>query len=113
MAAFRRGPPTANRGKRIAIGLGGYPDVTLAEARETASANRRKVCQGEDPRKRKPVATRQTTASKSYPTSRRLRRRELVDTWGSSSGLISANWHHLTRTRRKAAARRAFPCLLD
>ena len=37
-------------GKRIAIGLGGYPDVTLAEARETALANRRKVRQGEDPR---------------------------------------------------------------
>ena len=37
-------------GKPVNIGLGVYPVVTLAQARETALANRRAVAGGEDPR---------------------------------------------------------------
>ena len=37
------------RGKRRDLGLGGYPLVTLAMAREAALANRRKVHAGDDP----------------------------------------------------------------
>ena len=37
------------RGKRISMGLGGYPVVTLKEARETALENRRMARQGIDP----------------------------------------------------------------
>ena len=37
-------------GKPVNIGLGSYPVVTLAEAREKALANRRAVAQGDDPR---------------------------------------------------------------
>ena len=37
------------RGKRRELGLGGYPLVTLAMAREAALANRRKVHAGDDP----------------------------------------------------------------
>ena len=51
------------RGKRIVVGLGGYPVVTLAEARETALANRRLARQGVDPRKaRKTAPTFRTVA---------------------------------------------------
>ena len=39
------------RGKRIVVGLGGWPTVTLKEARDTALANRRMARQGIDPRK--------------------------------------------------------------
>lgn len=38
-------------GKPVNIGLGPYPVVTLAEAREAALANRRAVRQGHDPRR--------------------------------------------------------------
>ena len=38
------------RGKRIAMGLGGFPVVTLAEAREAALENRRMARKGVDPR---------------------------------------------------------------
>ena len=36
-------------GKRREIGLGGFPTVTLAKARETALANKRSVLAGQDP----------------------------------------------------------------
>ena len=39
------------RGKRIVVGLGGWPVVSLKEARETALENRRMARQGVDPRK--------------------------------------------------------------
>lgn len=42
-------------GRPVNIGLGSYPLVSLAEARETALANRREVAQGGDPRQ-KPAA---------------------------------------------------------
>ena len=38
------------QGKRRDMGLGGYPMVTLAEAREKAIANRKRARNGEDPR---------------------------------------------------------------
>ena len=41
----------AGTGKRIAMGLGGYPIVSLADARAVALENRRKARKGEDPRK--------------------------------------------------------------
>ncbi len=41
----------AGTGKRVAMGLGGYPLVSLAEARAAAIENRRKARTGEDPRK--------------------------------------------------------------
>ena len=41
----------AGTGKRVAMGLGGYPIVSLAEARAVAIENRRKARKGEDPRK--------------------------------------------------------------
>lgn len=37
------------------IGLGAYPVVTLAEARDAALGNRRKIAQGRDPRDKKPL----------------------------------------------------------
>lgn len=37
-------------GKRTNLGLGAYPIITLADAREQALANRRAVAQGKDPR---------------------------------------------------------------
>lgn len=37
-------------GRRVDLGLGGWPVVTLAAARDAALANRRKVHAGEDPR---------------------------------------------------------------
>ena len=39
-------------GKPVNIGLGAYPIVTLAEAREAALRNRRAIAQGRDPRRR-------------------------------------------------------------
>ena len=39
------------RGRRIVVGLGGWPVVSLKEARETALENRRMARQGVDPRK--------------------------------------------------------------
>lgn len=45
-------------GKRIGIGLGGYPVVTVKEARETALENRRMARQGVDPRKARTTAPR-------------------------------------------------------
>ena len=39
-------------GKPVNIGLGAYPVVTLAEAREAALRNRRKLARGHDPRDR-------------------------------------------------------------
>ena len=44
------------RGKRIAMGLGGFPVVTLAEAREAALDNRRMARKGIDPRKPRTTA---------------------------------------------------------
>ena len=41
-------------GKPVNIGLGAWPVVTLAEARETALKNRRAIAQGRDPRARTP-----------------------------------------------------------
>ena len=38
-------------GKQVHLGLGAYPVVTLAEAREAALANRRIAAQGKDPRR--------------------------------------------------------------
>ena len=40
-------------GKPVNIGLGGYPIVTLAEARDAALRNRREIAQGHDPRDKK------------------------------------------------------------
>lgn len=40
-------------GRRCDLGLGGWPVVSLAEAREVAFDNRRKVRRGEDPREEK------------------------------------------------------------
>ena len=37
------------------IGLGAFPVVTLAEARDAALGNRRKIAQGHDPRHKKPL----------------------------------------------------------
>ena len=44
-------------GKQVHLGLGKYPVVTLAEAREAALANRRIVAQGKDPRTATEVPT--------------------------------------------------------
>ena len=41
-------------GKPVNIGLGAYPVVTLAEAREAALNNRRAIAKGRDPRARSP-----------------------------------------------------------
>ena len=42
-------------GKPVNIGLGAYPVVTLAEARDEALRNRRAIAQGRDPRARAPL----------------------------------------------------------
>lgn len=42
-------------GKPVNIGLGAYPIVTLAEARDEALRNRRAIAQGRDPRHRSPL----------------------------------------------------------
>jgi len=42
-------------GKPVNIGLGAYPVVTLAEARDEALRNRRVIAQGRDPRVRAPL----------------------------------------------------------
>ena len=42
-------------GKPVNIGLGAYPVVTLAEARDEALRNRRTIAQGRDPRVRAPL----------------------------------------------------------
>ena len=42
-------------GKPVNIGLGAYPVVTLAEARDEALRNRRAIAQGRDPRVRAPL----------------------------------------------------------
>lgn len=49
-------------GKRIEIGLGSALDVTLAKAREKASAARLAVLEGQDPRKARPGPTASTQA---------------------------------------------------
>ena len=41
-------------GKPVNIGLGAYPIVTLAEARDVALRNRRAIAQGRDPRRKSP-----------------------------------------------------------
>ena len=55
------------RGKRRELGLGGYPLVTLAMAREAALANRRKVHAGGDPLAEKQRA-RPTSPGSPSPT---------------------------------------------
>ena len=47
-------------GEPANIGLGSYPIVTLAEAREKALTNRRDVEQGKDPRRTSPSVPRFT-----------------------------------------------------
>ena len=42
-------------GKPVNIGLGTYPIVTLAEARDAALRNRRAIAQGRDPRRKAPL----------------------------------------------------------
>ena len=43
-------------GRRRDIGVGGYPTISLAKARERAAANRTAVADGKDPRADKPPA---------------------------------------------------------
>ena len=50
-------------GEPANIGLGSYPIVTLAEAREKALTNRRDVEQGKDPRRTSPSVPRFTNAA--------------------------------------------------
>ena len=47
---LRNGPRATGRDTRVQMGLGRYPDVTLAEAREKALSNRRVARNGGDPR---------------------------------------------------------------
>ena len=74
------------RGKRIVVGLGGYPTVTLKEARETALANRRMARQGVDPRK----------ARKTAPTFRAVAEAVIAvnaETWrGGMDGKSAGQW---------------------
>ena len=51
-------------GRRTNLGLGGYPVVTLVEARAKALANRRAVEQGRDPRGDKTMPTFEVAAEK-------------------------------------------------
>jgi len=51
-------------GKRHDIGLGGYPDVTLAQARQKASAIRQKVRAGIDPIEEREAARREREAAR-------------------------------------------------
>ena len=73
-------------GKRIVVGLGGYPTVTLKEARETALANRRLARQGVDPRK----------ARKTAPTFRAVAEAVIAvnaETWrGGMDGKSAGQW---------------------
>ncbi|MXX34201.1 MAG: DUF4102 domain-containing protein, partial [Gemmatimonadetes bacterium] len=48
-------------GKESNIGLGAYPVVTLAEARQQALANRRMIAQGRDPRRNRDTGDRTPT----------------------------------------------------
>ena len=50
------------RGKTVQLGLGAYPIVTLAEARDKALANRRGAADGRDPREEPKAATVPTFA---------------------------------------------------
>lgn len=52
------------RGKRCDLGLGGYPDTTLAVARDKVAANRRLVKAGMDPRTLTPFSPSSETSDK-------------------------------------------------
>ena len=62
-------------GKRRAMGLGSYPVVTLANAREKALENARAVANGKDPR-RKPEAEKTPTFAKCMERAIEVKRRD-------------------------------------
>jgi integrase len=72
-------------GRRRDIGLGGFPTVSLARAREKASANRTAVADGRDPQteKRKPSLPTFREAAERYVTANRPR-------WRNSKTAV--NW---------------------
>ena len=58
-------------GKRCDIGLGGWPLVSLAEARETAFQNRRTIRNGGDPLAEKRKRRLNTNRSSAMPSTKR------------------------------------------
>ena len=90
-------------GKRCDIGLGGFPVVSLAEARDAAFENRRLVRQGGDPL----AAKRKAKLRKAMPTFRaaaEATHKALRPQWRSAK--VAANWI-------QQLERHAFPRLAD
>ena len=86
----------AVKGKQTDIGLGGFPLVTLAEARELAFENRRLARRGGDPLAAKRKANMPTFREAAERTHRALRPR-----WRSDK--VAANW--MQQLERHAFAR--------
>ena len=87
------------RGRRVDLGLGGYPLVSLAEAREAAFENRRIARRGHDPlaaKRKASVPTFREAAAKTFEANRPRWR----------SGKTAANW-------TQQMERYAFPVLAD
>ena len=79
-------------GKRRNIGLGGYPSVSLAEAREAADANQLAIRQGRDPlaEKRQAAAERRKPALPTFAQAAAQVIQMRRSTW--SSGRHAAQW---------------------
>ena len=83
------------KGRRRDIGLGGYPLVSMADAREAAFNNRKLARAGDDPiaeRNKAQVPTFREAANSTYET---LRPR-----WRSDK--VAANWKTTARAARNA-----------
>ena len=65
------------RGKRREIGLGGFPTVTLSEAREAALENKRVAFRGGDPL----AERRRSQAIPTFAEAARATHAELSPTW--------------------------------
>ena len=81
---------TTINGKARNIGLGGYPHVGLAEARELAHEKRMAIRQGIDPIHEKRAAKKQAMAQASIPTFREVALKEIERRRSSCKGDVSA-----------------------
>ena len=90
-------------GRRRDIGLGGFPVVSLAEARELAFENRRLAGTGGDPLARKREARRRT-AMPTFRKAAEMTHASLRPRWRSDK--VAVNW-------MQQLERHAFRCLGD
>ena len=94
-----------HNGKRHDIGLGGFPLISLAEAREVALDNKRAVTRGENPLETKRKAKAEARNRITFADATRKAHQELSPTWKNPkdraaflSSLETYAWPHFGNT---------------